>query len=154
MFDAVNPELVQVLMGEDTKSKRDRTFEWFKHTPSAVLITPLIKEGVSINEIEAGVIADYVGDYEFANQIVGRFLRKKEGENIAEIVWFVDRQQKRFKAGCQAMLKKLSRQSKGAFVFYHPVIHPQDVPTARVFDTAAEIEFHRDHQRVLRGLEV
>jgi superfamily II DNA or RNA helicase len=154
MFDAVHEDLVRVLMGEDTKSKRDHTFDWFKQTPGAVLITPLVKEGVSINEIEAGVVADYVGDYEYANQIVGRFLRKKEGENVAEIVWFVDRQQRRFKTGCQAMLKKLSRQAKGAFVFYYPVIHPQDIESSKVFDTAAEIEFHRDRNLVFRGLEV
>lgn len=154
MFDAVDPELVRVLMGEDSKSKRDHTFDWFKQTPGAVLITPLVKEGVSINEIEAGVIADYVGDPEYANQIVGRFLRKKEGNNTAEIVWFVDRQQRRFKTGCQAMLKKLSKQAKGAFVFYYPVIHPQDIQAATVFDTAAEIEFARDRNRVFRGLEV
>ena len=154
IFDAVDPEIVRVLMGEDGKSKRDHTFDWFKRTPGAVLITPLVKEGVSINEIEAGVIADYVGDPEYANQIVGRFLRKKEGDNKAEIVWFVDRQQRRFKTGCQAMLKKLSKQAKGAFVFYYPVVHPQDVQAATVFDTAAEIEFARDRQRPLRGLEV
>jgi superfamily II DNA or RNA helicase len=154
MYDAVNPALVRILVGEDGKGKRDKTFEWFKHTPGAVLITPLVKEGVSINEIEAGVVADYVGDYEFANQIVGRFLRKKDGDNVAEIVWFVDRQQRRFRVGCQAMLKKLSKQAKGAFVFYHPVVHPEDVQAARVFDTAAELEFHQDRQRAFAGLQV
>jgi superfamily II DNA or RNA helicase len=154
MFDAVDPDLVQVLVGEDSKSKRDRTFDWFKATPGAVLISPLLKEGVSINELEAGVIADFVADSEVMNQLVGRFLRKKEDENVAELVLFVDRQQRRFKVGCQTMLKKLSKQSKGAFVFYYPVVHPQDIEASKIFDTTAEIEFHRDEKRVFRGLEV
>jgi superfamily II DNA or RNA helicase len=154
IFDAVDPDLVRVLMGEDSKSKRDHTFDWFKQTPGAVLISPLLKEGVSINELEAGVIADYVADHEAMNQYVGRFIRKKEGENKAEIVIFLDRQQKRFKTGCQEMLKKLSKQAKGAFVFYYPVIHPQDIKNAKIFDAVAEIEFARDRQRVFRGLEV
>ena len=55
---AIKPELVDILFGQDTPATRDDRFNWFRNTPGAVLVTPLVKEGVSINEIQAGVIAD------------------------------------------------------------------------------------------------
>ena len=85
--------LLQVLMGDATTAQRDATFEWFKETPGAVLLSPLVKVGVSINEIKAGIIADHVVDHEVFNQIVGRFIRKKKDTDVAHVVMFDDVQQ-------------------------------------------------------------
>lgn len=134
----IDPEKVMTLVGEDTSSKRDKVFAWFKRTPGAILITPLIKEGVSINEIEAGIIADYVGDWEYANQIIGRFIRKKEGDNSVEIAWFIDRQQPRFEKGCLQLFKNL-KALKG-YVYYWPVEHPCDIQNVDPSDTTAMLE--------------
>lgn len=104
---------VDILFGEDPPRKRDKVFDWFRTTPGSVLVTPLVKEGVSINEIRAGVVADYVSDWEVANQIVGRFIRKKpDEENRADIVWFLDRQHPVLRRGSDAMLTAL-RKVKG-----------------------------------------
>jgi superfamily II DNA or RNA helicase len=138
----IDPAKVMTLVGEDSPARRNKVFAWFKKTPGAILVTPLIKEGVSINEIEAGVIADYVGDYEYFNQILGRFIRKKEGENRAEIVAFVDRQQKRFEKGCTKMLVKVQK-IKG-YVFYWPCVLPGSEKDANVYDSTAEIELSLD----------
>ena len=88
----VDPDRVRILFGWATSLQRDEAFAWFREVPGRVLITPLVKVGVSINEINAGVIADCVGDAEAANQIVGRFLRAKPDpdDNRAEITWFRD----------------------------------------------------------------
>ena len=108
--EKLDPKLVDILFGDDAPGKRDRTFDWFRNTPGSVLITPLVKEGVSINEIRAGVVADYVSAWEVANQIVGRFIRKKPGEeNRADIVWFLDRQHPVLRRGSDAMLQRLRR---------------------------------------------
>ena len=137
--------------GDDSVGQKNKTFDWFKNTKGAILITSLVKEGISINEIEAGVVADYIGDAEFANQIVGRFLRKKkEGENEAEIVWFLDRQQKRFERGCTSVIKKLSAGDKG-FIFYHPVVRPSDLSNLtadNVWDSKHMAEMRKDGLRV------
>jgi len=127
---AVKPELVDILIGKDTPKARDDCFDWFRETPGAVLITPLVKEGVSINEIRAGVIADYVADWEVANQMVGRFIRqKKSGENEASITWFRDRQHPVLRRGCNVVFQNL-HQIEG-YRFYDPspadpaVLHSQ-----------------------------
>jgi len=119
--EVVDKELVRTLHGEDSTTARDEAFAWFKDTPGSILITPLIKEGVSIAEIRAGVVADYVSDYEVADQIIGRFIRKKkEGPNTSEITWFVDRQHPTLRRGCLGMLERL-KQIEGYSFF--------DVPT-------------------------
>jgi len=146
--NAYDPDLVRTLTGEDSVGTKNKTFEWFKKTKGAILITSLVKEGVSINEIEAGVVADYIGDAEFANQIVGRFLRrKKEGENVTEIAWFLDRQQRRFERGCKSVIQRLSEAEKG-FIFYHPLVHPSDLSSEprgyQVWDSQHEGEWRKD----------
>lgn len=132
LAEVINPDLVDILVGKDTSVARDACFEWFKQTPGAVLITPLVKEGVSINEIKAGVIADYVADFEVANQLVGRFIRqKKKGtDNSAEIVWFRDRQHPSLRRGCNSVFRALE-QIEG-YTFYDPAPEPESlVPAAQ-----------------------
>ena len=135
--ERIDSDKVMTLVGEDSKARRDKVFTWFKRTSGAILITPLVKEGVSVNEIEAGVVADYIGDYEYANQIIGRFLRKKD-DNSVEIAWFIDRQQKRFEAGCLQMFKRL-QEIKG-YLYYWPVVTPSDIKNVDPTDTTAVLE--------------
>lgn len=90
------------------------------------------RAGVSINEIRAGIVADYVADHEAANQIVGRFIRKKKTDNRAHIVWFVDNQHPTYRRGCTAMFRKLEKID--GYTFYHPVTDPSSVP--ELADTA------------------
>jgi superfamily II DNA or RNA helicase len=121
----IDPKLVGILFGQDSSSTRDEQFEWFRSTPGSVLITPLVKEGVSINEIQAGVIADYVSDWEVANQIIGRFLRKKMGpDNRAHITWFRDRQHPVLRRGCNNLFQQLEK-IKG-YTFYDPAPTPEE----------------------------
>lgn len=104
----IPPEKVRVLFGLHGTDERDAAFEWFKTTPGAVLISPLVKIGVSVNEIRAGVIADIVGDHEYARQLIGRFIRKKHaGDNTAQITWFVETQHKSYAAGSRKLLSRL-----------------------------------------------
>ena len=115
----LKPELVDILIGKDTPKSRDDCFDWFRETPGAVLITPLIKEGVSIHEIRAGVIADYVADWEVGNQLIGRFIRQKpDGTNEAKITWFRDRQHPILRRGCNTIFQNL-HQIEG-YHFYDP----------------------------------
>jgi superfamily II DNA or RNA helicase len=121
---AVGAKNVQMLFGDDGPAQRDETFEWFREGEGRVLITPLVKEGVSINAIRAGVIGDYIADWEVANQIIGRFIRKKDGdENFAEIVFFVDRQHPVLRRGTEQLLSRMKR-----FREYQVVVrnHPED----------------------------
>ena len=134
----IGDDKIRTLVGEDSSRQRDKTFDWFKSTPGSVLITPLVKEGVSVNEIEAGVVADYVGDWEYANQIIGRFIRKKDGDNVAEIAWFIDRHQKRYEKGCLGMFSKL--KSVKGYVYYWPVVTPSDLANVEPSDTTAVLE--------------
>ena len=148
MCGLVDPDLVVTMVGADASGKRDKIISWFKKTKGAVLISPLIQEGVSINEIEAGIVADYVADYERAKQIIGRFIRKKEVDNYAEIVWFIDRQQKRFEKGCLRLFDDLN--SEKHHYYYWPLVHPEDLQTAVGYDTTAIIEEREDAVK-LRG---
>jgi len=92
LSNAVGQSKVRILVGDDSPVERDEAFEWFKATPGALLITPLVKEGVSINEIRAMIVADHVADYEVARQIIGRAMRPKKGDdNRAHVVWFWDK---------------------------------------------------------------
>jgi superfamily II DNA or RNA helicase len=121
---AVGAENVGTLFGEDSPTQRDETFDWFREGAGRVLITPLVKEGISINEIRAEVVADYISDWEVANQVLGRAIRKKDGtENFAEIVWFVDRQHPVLRRGTEQLMAKMKR-----FGEYQVVVrnHPQD----------------------------
>lgn len=145
LCSTMNPDLVMTMVGADSGGKRDRIINWFKKTSGAVLISPLIQEGVSINEIEAGVVADYVANHERAKQIIGRFIRKKV-DNQVEIAWFIDRQQKRFEKGCLRLFKKL-RSEKGHY-YYWPLVHPEDLQTAVGYDTTAILEEKADREQV------
>ena len=119
----VNPELVRILFSTHDSKERDETFEWLKKTPGAVLITPLVKEGVSINEIRGGIVADHVVSHELMSQIIGRFIRqKKTGKNECEIVMFIDRQHPRLKKNGLALLEKLEKIRGYEYVF--PVLGP------------------------------
>lgn len=124
--EVVGAALVRTLHGEDSTTARDEAFAWFKATPGSILITPLIQEGVSINELRAGVVADYVGDWERADQIIGRFIRKKQERNYAELTWFVDRQHKTLRRGSINMLERLN-QVEG-YQFYPGINTPEDIP--------------------------
>jgi superfamily II DNA or RNA helicase len=128
-----DPDLVQILFSKDTSAQRDEAFEWFKSTKGAVLITPLVKEGVSINEIRAGVIADYVADFDSATQIVGRFVRpKRDGDNRAHIAWFVDNQVPTYRRGCNSLFRQLERVR--GYTFYHPCTTPESIQPELCYD--------------------
>lgn len=104
----VPPDKVRILYGMHGSDERDAAFEWFKSTPGAVLISPLVKVGVSINELKAGVIADIVGDPEYARQLIGRFIRRKfDGPNTAQITWFIETQHRGYEAGSRRLLNRL-----------------------------------------------
>jgi len=141
MGKVVDPKLVRVLTSENTMREKDDTFDWVRKTPGCVLVSSLVKEGVSINELRAGIIADVVADHEVGNQVLGRFMRRKEVDNYAEIVWFFDRQNASLRKACQRFFRGIN-QIKGYF-FVYPVVHPQDVVSARTYDTTSIIEGHR-----------
>lgn len=123
---AIGDEYVDILVGKDCPSKRDDVFEWFKETPGSVLVTPLVKEGVSINEIRAMVVADHVSDYEVARQIIGRAMRpKKKGDNRAHVVWFWDKQHITMRRGSAQVLTRLERTD--GFHYFHPCAGPETV---------------------------
>ena len=123
---------VRILTGyeKDSPEQRDAMFEWFKTTPGAVLVTPLIKEGVSINQIRAMVVADFVADPEVARQIFGRAMRPKKKDNRAHVVWFWDRQSKIYSQGCRNLLDEL--EVTEGFSYYHPCLLPEDVFEAKL----------------------
>jgi superfamily II DNA or RNA helicase len=124
---------VRILFSKDSSGQRDEAFEWYKSTKGAVLITPLVKEGVSINEIAAGVIADYIADFDSATQIVGRFVRpKKVNDNRAHIAWFVDNQVPTYRRGCNSLFRQLERV-KG-YTFYHPCTTPESIQPELSYD--------------------
>lgn len=123
---AIGEDQVDILIGEDTSTERDSTFEWLKSTPGAVLVTPLVKEGVSINEIRAMVVADHVSDSEVARQIIGRAMRpKKHGDNRAHVVWFWDKQHTVLRRSCAKLFREL--ETLEGFQFYHPCAGPETV---------------------------
>lgn len=117
---------VRALVGDDSPKKRDETFEWLVSTPGAVLVSPLVKEGVSLPELKAGVVADYVAGPDVARQIIGRFIRRKpEGENEASIVFFVDRQTSAMRRGSLALVNQLNKVR--GFTFFWPCGGPEVV---------------------------
>lgn len=124
----VDPNLVRILIGYEDSSpqQRDEMFTWFKSTPGAILVTPLVKEGVSINEIRAVVVADHVADAEVARQIIGRALRPKLKDNRAHVVWFWDRQNKTLSRSCRQLFDSL--ETADGFQFFRPCAGPDSVP--------------------------
>lgn len=123
---AVGEDNVRILVGDDSPQDRDDAFDWFKASQGGVLVTPLVKEGVSINEIRAMVVADHVADYEVARQIIGRAMRpKKTGDNRAHVVWFWDKQHPVLRRGCAKIFNQLERLE--GFQFFHPCAGPQTV---------------------------
>lgn len=133
---ALGPDKVRILLGEHSSKQRDQSFDWFRHTPGGVLISPLVQEGVSINEIRGGVIADYVGDWERANQIIGRFIRKKKVSNEAQVTWFYDNQHESLRRGCKRVFNKLF-DIRG-YTFSHPLIGPDTIPQAKVYEKLSD----------------
>lgn len=120
---------VRPLTGDATPAERRDAFAWFKKTPGAVLISSIIKEGISINEIKAGVIADPVADWELAKQILGRFMREKQ-ENTCHITWFIDSQHPRYLKNVRDVMERLEKIV--GFTFYHPVTGPGTIDQALV----------------------
>lgn len=140
---ALGDPKVDILIGEDSPTERDQRFAWFKATPGAVLVTPLIKEGVSINEIRAMIVADHVADYEIARQIIGRAMRPKaKTDNRAHVVWFWDKQHPVLRHGCAKIFNRLERME--GFVFYHPCLGPETVDSLRHEKTKSRDVAHRD----------
>jgi superfamily II DNA or RNA helicase len=130
LLSARIPGRVRALTGEASTPLRNEMFSWFKRTKGAVLVTPLIKEGVSINEIRAGVVADVVADWEVAKQIIGRFMRKKQVANECHITWFIDRQHPRYFKNVADMMEKLGHIE--GFTFHHPVAGPDTINQALI----------------------
>lgn len=130
LLSSAVPGKVRSLYGDASTSQRNEVFSWFRRTKGAVLVTPFIKEGVSINEIRAGVVADPVADWEYAKQIIGRFMRKKEKDNACHLTWFVDRQHPRYLKNVADLMDKLSKIE--GFTFYHPCIGPETIGQAQV----------------------
>lgn len=123
----VDPKLVRILFSTHDSKERDETFEWLKSTPGAVLISPLVKEGISIPELKAGIIADHVVSHELMSQIIGRFIRKKlAGPNESEIVMFIDRQHPRLRKNGTALLEQLEKIR--GYTFVTGVLTPDDKP--------------------------
>lgn len=129
LLSKVLGDKVRPLIGESTPAQRRDTFAWFKKTPGAVLISSIIKEGISINEIKAGVVADPVADWELAKQIIGRFMREKP-ENTCYITWFIDHQHPRYLRNVRTLMERLEKIE--GFTFYHPVAGPETIGQALV----------------------
>jgi len=129
----IDPQMMRILYSEHSPKERDNTFAWFKETPGALMVTPLVKEGVSIPEARAGIVADHVVDWEVGNQVLGRFIRKKkDGQNIAEIVWFMDRQHPRMRRNSTALFASLSKIR--GYTFRHPVSTPELLNQSLLFE--------------------
>jgi superfamily II DNA or RNA helicase len=107
---AVNPDLVRILFSAHSSAERDSTFEWLKATPGSILVSPLVKVGVSIDEIRLGIIADFVSNWEVANQLIGRMIRKKlEGPNEAKIIMFNEVQHASYAATSRRLVNDLKK---------------------------------------------
>jgi superfamily II DNA or RNA helicase len=131
--DTLGDERVRILLGSDSTKKRDLTFEWFRDTPGSVLISPLVKEGVSLPFIKGGVVADHVVDNELFRQYIGRFIRKKPGkDNQAHVTMFLDRQHPRLKKNSLALLEAM--QDVRGFRYYYPVTTPETISAAECFE--------------------
>jgi superfamily II DNA or RNA helicase len=117
---------VRTLTGADTTKTRDKTFEWLMDKPGRILISPLVKEGVSLPELRAGIVADVIASPDLARQVIGRFIRKKPtGDNTSSIVWFIDRQYRSARANCMKLFKELE-QIRG-YTYFWPCEGPAQV---------------------------
>lgn len=126
---AIAPGLVRSLFSDHTTKERDKTFSWLRATPGAVLITPLVKEGVSLPELRAGVIADPVAGWEYARQLIGRFIRRKDHDNRAHIVWFIDRQYRPYARNGLELFRHL--EAERAYTFFYPCRLPGEKTAMR-----------------------
>lgn len=125
---------VETLTGDDTTKERDRVFKWLMQKPGRVLVSPLVKEGVSLPELRGGVIADVVASPDLARQLIGRFIRKKPtGDNEAHIAWFIDRQYASARKNCLKLFEELEK-IKG-YTYRWPCAGP--VVPAPVFEQAS-----------------
>jgi superfamily II DNA or RNA helicase len=116
----------KVLTGMSTSKERDETFEWLVNTTGSILISPIVKEGVSLPELRAGIVADPVASPDLARQIIGRFIRtKKTGSNEAEVVMFIDRQYKSARYNSMALIKQLEKIR--GYSFYYPCQGPDKI---------------------------
>lgn len=130
----IDPDKIRILYSEHSSRERDEVFDWFRETPGAVMVSSIVKEGVSIPEIRAGIIADFVAGAEVANQLIGRYIRKKpDGDNECHLVWFVDRQSASYRQKSLSLFRKMER-TKG-YKFYHPVIGPDSIVASTKFST-------------------
>ncbi len=120
--DAIGPDMVRSLFSDHSTGQRNKAFGWLKDTPGSILVTPLVKEGVSINEIRGVVVADHVADWELMNQIIGRGIRNKKTDNFTEIVIFDDIQHPTMRMNTRAIVKKL--KELGGYEFYENVRDP------------------------------
>jgi len=127
MIKVVPEDKVDTLSGYDGKN-RDAMFEWWKGNPGSCLISSIIKEGVSINEIRACVVADYIADWEYLNQIIGRTIRRKEEDNSSHVTFFMETQHRNMLKSSRNVYSRL--RSIQGYNFYHPVIHPGDISSA------------------------
>jgi superfamily II DNA or RNA helicase len=110
-------------------------FKWLEETPGAVCISSLLKEGVSLPALRAGIIADHIVGFEVMSQIIGRFIRrKKTGKNECEIVMFIDRQHPRLRSNSLKLLDKL--QSVRGYDFYCPLHGPDTMEMAKLYKSA------------------
>ncbi len=115
---------VRTLTGEDSSKRRDEIFGWVTDKGGRVLISPLVKEGVSIPELRAGGVADVVASVDLARQIIGRFIRKKAtGNNTAELFWFIDRQFKSARKNCINLFSHLEKIR--GYSYSHPCAGPE-----------------------------
>lgn len=139
---ALGEDRVRILFSEHSSKERDDVFKWLIDEPGRVLVSPLVKEGVSLPPLRGGVIADPVSSWEYARQLVGRFLRKKgDGvENSAHIAWFIDRQTLSLRKGCYNVFEELEKIR--GFNFYHPVVHPSDISDSRLFKAVGRTGEH------------
>lgn len=120
--DAIGSDMVRSLFSDHSTGQRNKAFGWLKETPGSILVTPLVKEGVSINEIRGVVVADHVADWELMNQIIGRGIRNKKTDNFTEIVIFDDIQHPTMRMNTRAIVKKL--KELGGYEFYENVRDP------------------------------
>lgn len=125
----LDPDSVRALWSEHTSKQRDDCLEWLRQTPGSVLVSPLVKEGVSINQIQAVVVADRIVDFEVVSQIIGRAMRKKEALNECHSTLFIERQVRAYEIKSMEMLGNLEQQ-RDCYHFHHPVTTPDSVTGA------------------------
>lgn len=131
----VGRDKVRILFSEHSTKERDDAFDWLRRTPGCVLISSVVKEGVSVNEIRAGIIADYVASFELLNQMIGRVIRRKEtGDNAAKITVFIERQHPTYFKGSMSVIQGLEKIR--AYEFRYPCLEPESAATAAEFHAA------------------